>query len=246
MSIGFIILRHINSEKTNLYWQECYTLIRKNYPENKIVIIDDNSDYKYVSSIETHNTEFIHSEFKGRGEILPYYYYSKNKWFDTAVIIHDSVFIQEYIDFSTETYKMLWCFIEHKWDNPEEELRIIQHLTNNQSIIELHKTTQLWDGCFGCMSAIKYDFLQYLENKYTISNLVEHIKNRDDRKCFERVIACIFQTEINYYNKSLFEDIHAYTGDYTWYRYDSYVNDKPNNRFYWNKKVPVVKVFSDR
>ena len=42
--IGFIILRHVNSSKTNEYWKECYRCIRYFYPSNKILIIDDNSD----------------------------------------------------------------------------------------------------------------------------------------------------------------------------------------------------------
>ena len=44
MSIGFIILRHVNNEVTNQYWLHCYECIRKYYPENKIMIIDDNSN----------------------------------------------------------------------------------------------------------------------------------------------------------------------------------------------------------
>jgi hypothetical protein len=39
--IGFIILRHVNNETTNYYWQDCYNHIRKYYPENIIMIIDD-------------------------------------------------------------------------------------------------------------------------------------------------------------------------------------------------------------
>ena len=43
-SLGFIILRHVNSELTNKYWVNCYNCIRRHYPENKILIIDDNSN----------------------------------------------------------------------------------------------------------------------------------------------------------------------------------------------------------
>jgi hypothetical protein len=48
--IGFIILRHVNNELTNKYWIHCYKCIREFYPENKILIIDDNSDYKYITN----------------------------------------------------------------------------------------------------------------------------------------------------------------------------------------------------
>jgi hypothetical protein len=41
-SIGFIILRHVNSEESDHYWKSAYESIRKYY-SNPIVIIDDNS-----------------------------------------------------------------------------------------------------------------------------------------------------------------------------------------------------------
>ena len=45
--IGFIILRHVNNELTNQYWIHSYKCIRQYYPENNIIIVDDNSDYNF-------------------------------------------------------------------------------------------------------------------------------------------------------------------------------------------------------
>jgi len=123
--IGFIILRHVNSELTNKYWSYCYDCIRKYYPENNILIIDDNSKYEYIIQKELYKTTIINSQYHGRGELLPYYYYLNNKLFDIAVIIHDSVFINKYIDFNVDKYKIIWEF-EHYWDNIEEETCIIK------------------------------------------------------------------------------------------------------------------------
>jgi hypothetical protein len=50
--LGFIVLRHVNDETTNQYWIHCYNCIRKYYPENMILIIDDNSNYDFVSNNE--------------------------------------------------------------------------------------------------------------------------------------------------------------------------------------------------
>lgn len=36
--LGFIILRHVNNERTNKYWIHS---MQNFYPENKILIIDD-------------------------------------------------------------------------------------------------------------------------------------------------------------------------------------------------------------
>jgi hypothetical protein len=97
-TLGFIMLRHVNNEFTNNYWIHCYSCIRKFYPENNILIIDDNSDYKYISEINLYKTTIIKSEFPKRGEFLPYYYFLHYKFFDIAVFIHDSVFINQYVD----------------------------------------------------------------------------------------------------------------------------------------------------
>jgi len=107
-STGFIILRHVNSALTNNYWIRCHGCIRIFYPEHPILIIDDGSDYKYVTDITLYKTTVINSEYPGRGELLPYYYYLHNKLFETAVIIHDSVFINTYIDLSVNKYKFIW------------------------------------------------------------------------------------------------------------------------------------------
>ena len=99
LSVGFIILRHVNNTHTNQYWIYSYNCIRILYPENDILIIDDNSNYEYITNITLYKTTIINSEFPKRGELLPYYYYLNNKLFDIAVIIHDSVFITKKIDF---------------------------------------------------------------------------------------------------------------------------------------------------
>jgi hypothetical protein len=90
-----------------------------------IVIIDDNSNQKYITKKELYKTTIINSTYHGRGELLPYYYFLRYAFFDTAVIIHDSVFINQLIDFRTNTYQILWNF-EHLWDNHEEESKILQ------------------------------------------------------------------------------------------------------------------------
>ena len=88
-NIGFIILRHVNSEATNKYWIHCHECIRKFYPENPILIIDDNSNYSFISEETFSNTRVIQSEFPKRGELLPYYYYLHNPFADSAVILHE-------------------------------------------------------------------------------------------------------------------------------------------------------------
>jgi hypothetical protein len=210
MEQGFIILRHVDSEETNKYWITCYDNIRKFYPINKILIIDDNSNYNYVSKDKEStltNTIIINSEFKGRGEMLPYYYYIQNKLFDIAVVIHDSVFIQKYIDFGTEN-RFIWDF-EHHCTNFVDNRRLIDLLKNNENINNLYNNYSLWKGCFGAMSIIKYDFLLTLEDEFNFSNLINHITCRNDRMSLERVFGLVFSLK-NTNKPSLLGNIHAY------------------------------------
>ena len=87
---GFIITRHVNSEITNKYWNHAIRCIRRFYPYRKIIIIDDNSNQLFVKpEYDYKNIMVIKSEYPGRGELLPYYYFYKNKFFENAVILHD-------------------------------------------------------------------------------------------------------------------------------------------------------------
>jgi hypothetical protein len=204
--IGFIILRHVNNTLTNKYWIKCVNSIRQYYPENHILIIDDNSNYEYITEETLYKTTIINSEYPKRGELLAYYYYLHNKLFDTAVIIHDSVFINKYIDMSVEKYKFIWDF-NHEWDRIDDEIRII-NVFNDLELTEFYKNKQLWTGCFGCMCIITHDYLTYINNKYDISKLLDYVLNRSNRCSFERVIACLLQKEGN--QQTLLGDIHKY------------------------------------
>jgi hypothetical protein len=204
--LGFIMLRHVNNELTNKYWIHCYNCIREYYPENNIIIVDDNSDYNFITDDFLYKTYIINSEYPKRGELLPYYYYLHNKLFDVAVIIHDSVFINKYIDMSVDKYKMIWDFC-HTWDQIEDETRMID-MFNDSELKIFYENKELWKGCFGGMCIITHDYLTYINNKYDISKLLECITNRYNRCSFERVIACLLQK--NQKNESLLGSIYNY------------------------------------
>jgi hypothetical protein len=231
-NIGFIILRHVNNELTNNYWNFSYDCIRKYYPENLIIIIDDNSNYQYVNERILYKTTVINSEYKGRGEILPYYYYLQNKLFDTAVILHDSVFINQYIDFYVNKYKFIWHFNNHEYDQIDDETKMIK-LFNDDSLLKFYENKELWRGCFGALTIIKHDYLTFINNKYEIKKLLESILNRYNRCSFERVIACLLQK--NDIESSLLGDIHNYCQwGITFDQKDNY------------KHLPIIKVWTGR
>lgn len=247
MSLGFIILRHVNSEQTGKLWIECYDSIRKFYPLNKILIVDDFSNYEFIDTTKIlSNTLIINSEFKGRGELLPYYYYFHNKLFDRAVIIHDSVFIQQYIDFGKEN-KFLWSF-EHHWDHLYDHNPIIEVLNNKQLVKEVFNNKHEWEGCFGVMSVLSHEFLCIIETHFRLFNIINYIQSREDRMKLERIFAILFTLSNKLHNtetKSLFGNIHIYSnnfGEFGGETYESYKIKQVTN----NVNRPIVKVWSGR
>lgn len=207
MEVGFIILRHVNNSTTNEYWKKSYSCIRKHYPENHILIIDDNSNYDFITPIDLHKTTIVNSEFPGRGELLPYIYYLKYKLFDIAVIIHDSVFINNYIDFTVTSYKFIWHFEGNRYDE-QDEMKMLKTFNNKRLLIYHLTNKNRRKGCFGGMSVITHNYLTFINNTYNLSNLIPYITTRHNRCSFERVIACILQFENG--NHSLLGNIHGY------------------------------------
>jgi hypothetical protein len=238
---GFIITRHVNSEKTNQYWNRCVKLIRTHYPYRLIVIIDDNSNPTYLKADHNYkNTIVIQSEYPGRGELLPYIYYSENKWFDRAVIIHDSVFFHKRIPFETINCDVmsLWHFF--RIHNPTHYDPNIALVLKHGNIINEISKMRIWDGCFGVQSFIKHSFLVHIMKKYHIKNLIQVIKTRANRCSLERIFGIIFYSEMKMNIPSLFGNIN--TNDKFGYTYEEYLNDLKKGKVNAN----VIKVFSGR
>ena len=231
-TIGFIILRHVNNELTNKYWIKCVNSIRQYYPENDILIIDDNSNYQYITEETFYKTTVINSEYHKRGELLPFYYYLHNKLFDIAVIIHDSIIVNTYIDMRVENYKFLWEF-EHMCDQIEDETRMI-NIFNDLELKRFYENKHLWKGCFGCMTIITHDYLTYINNKYDISKLLDYVLNRYNRCSFERVIACLLQKERKK-ETTLLGNIHRYCH---W--------GIPFNETDYYRYLPIIKYWTGR
>lgn len=247
MSFGFIITRHVNSEKTNRYWNQNIKLLRAHYPECKLVIIDDNSNQSFIKADYDYlNLEIINSEYTGRGELLPYIYYLKYKWFDNAVIIHDSVFFHTTIDFTNIKSKAisLWMFYNND-SEIDNILRISSSLNYSNTIKNciLDWSKNNWVSCFGSQCYINHDFLVNLNNKYKLTNLIDVIKNRSDRCALERIMGILFYIETQSTN-TLFGCINNShkTASNCNYTFDEYINS------FNSRKIPtqVVKVWTGR
>lgn len=249
MTLGFILSRHVNSEQTNNYWKECINQIRKFYPTNEIIVVDDNSNYEFVDNenVDLTNCRIIQSEYPQRAELLPYYYFYKLKPFDTAVILSDSTFIRSKIvdDNIAEDIRFLWSFHSHLIHDAKLETELLKRLNHSEKLIEIHQNGSLWKGCFSVLSAIRHDFLSRLVEKYNFFVLLDHIKCRYDRMCLERVFAVLCHCE----DKEL-KHKYPLCGEITddhWrlgrYSYDQYVEEKQNNQL---DKYTIVRVWTGR
>jgi len=229
--VGFIILRHVNSPVE--FWKTCYDCIRT-YHSNQIVIIDDNSTH--VTDHDLKNTLIVNSEYPGRGELLPYYYYLKNKWFDTAVILHDSVFINKPINFDIRDYMFLWEFNGPKALSLHKESLYQLNTFKNKTPLKLYNSKQ-FKGCFGGMMIVKHSLLIQINELYEFSSLLPVVKNRNDRKGFERTIACMFQSVSP--ATSMFGNICRYGKNPFHYSYEDYRKDEKTD-------LPIIKVWCGR
>ena len=87
------------------------------------------------------------------------------------------------------------------------------------------------------MSIIKHDFLKLLEDKYGITNLVNHITCRQDRMALERIFGCLFTKANTNNTSSMLGNIHRYccVGQY----YQWYIENKIHDD-------PMIKLWSGR
>jgi hypothetical protein len=200
-TLGFIILRKVFEIKDNINWMGCYNCIRKYYPNNEIVIIDDNSNYKNVNVLFEKtlvNTIVVNNKFKNTGEISLYYYYYHNNYFDIAVIIPDYMFIIKYIDFmNVQDYHLLWDF-GHKFDSEVDEKALLHNLRNNKDLLQMHENKYMWKSCYKGILVITHTFLSLLEEKFNILNLINIIDSAEKRSSFERILGVV----LNYHEYS--------------------------------------------
>ena len=203
----FILLRHVNNELTNQYWQLACQRIHKFYPSALIYIIDDHSRTEWLTPVPDElaaQVTVINSELPpGRGEILPLYYFHLNRWADSAVIIHDSVFLQspllDKIN-SKEPVQYIWSFKHpHLYDNREIEKAQLARLNYADELSAIYRNTKSWVGCFGCMTYITWDYLSHINDKYGLFSLVDYISTKPDRCSLERTFAIVCHHDRNHH-----------------------------------------------
>lgn len=261
MSIVFILTRHVTSEKTNELWQECVRCIRQWYPKDIILIIDDYSDPTFLST-DSHSPELqenvlnIQSELgPGCGEILAYYYFHKMKIADTAIILHDSFWIQQPIPGLEEMRKDPFFKIRYLMHfeighhNLHQETGFLSTLQNSEGIIyHYHHLPLTKYGCQGIQSVISHQFIVEMQEKYRVFKVCPHIFSRYHRMSMERVFAAI----CNYMCPELFgtncisvygDFFQEYIDKYEYTGYDFFLENREKIA---EEKRLFIKIFSGR
>ena len=212
MELGFIILRHVRDTRSKELWYLSYKCIRKLYPENPILIIDDHSNYNYIDTKlekDLINTTIIKNTKIGRGEILPYLYYLEHKIAEKVIFMHDSSFITKKIDVSTiKNFKLLWHFA-HNQDMPKQQRVLLSKLLNSHKLIEFMRNKDRWYGSTGAVSIISHDYLKKINDMYDLKRLEPYVKIRRKRMVFERIIGIILYS---LENKVIKEEEASYFG----------------------------------
>ena len=196
-SYVFVILRNLKMVKDNDLWISSYNSIRKYYT-NPIVIIDDNSTINTVNGRLT-DTKVIKSEWKGAGEILPYYYFLKERWADRMIFFHDSMFLHRPFQPSEleGPIRFHWHFDHADVRKDRKISTFLSLLSESKEVIdEFSKSEFIWKGCFGGTSMIDLEVVEQLEEKYEFfSKLISAIRTRNDRETFERVLGIMVYYE---------------------------------------------------
>ena len=186
------MLRHVTVQLVNSdeLWKRCYKSIRQFY-NNKIIIIDNNSDYNLNNNnIELVNCDIINSKIYNTRLYSPFFELLTLN-FSRAIIIHDGVIFLRFVDFTLfDKVKFIWHFDTKKYDNISLIEKQISSLINNTNLFKIFKEKK-YTGCMGCCLAITKDFLSVLENTYKLSNLKETIHNQDDAIAFERTLSIL-------------------------------------------------------
>jgi len=243
MTLGFIIIRHVNSKVSDYYWKECYRCLRRWY-DNPIMIIDDSSSTEFLQEdiILTNCSIIYDKEHKGAAEALPYYYFHLLKPFDTAVILHDSVFVQQRVEFdlaAEESVRFLWTFTK-QFDQDIFPLinELCMDLFFYYELMALYGTGDKWYGGFGVMSVIRWEFLDTINRKHRLfDSILFKLRSRDHRSALERVLPLLCYYHDSNIRPAMFGEIHSYIRWGT--TFGEYLMQDMRG-------LPVVKVWSGR
>jgi len=223
---GIIIISYQINDNTFIVLKKGIEHIIELYPNVPIIVIDDYSPIPIKNRLESYsNVKVALSDKKGLAEIAPYIYMNNYKPFKKVLILHDKYHILKPIDllYSEQPIRFVKYANNHirDWSNIEEsptEYNIINNIrTHDDKIIDFVKNTydvnhpfyeyfmniysnkQEWTVCLGIMSFITLEFIEELQEKTNLMNIIEKLNDRRDRMVLESLftIQCLYTGKID-------------------------------------------------
>ena len=223
-TFGFIIPICVRNSDHKNNAVLCLESIIKYNPYNKIIlIVDFTSNVMLIKSLKERYFENKSIIFEDNTKHIPadmllLYYFRKNKYFDVAISIQDSMhLVNSFENIYTETIEYLWHFKNHilHWSNIKEPVNdftiknniithddLILYCINNLIEVDDYKqycnniyyNKEKWSGCFGCCCVINYNFLCDLDDNTKIINLMSYMTTNRLRRAIESLfsLACQF------------------------------------------------------
>jgi hypothetical protein len=221
ITYGFIVAACLRNESHTTSLKNCIESIKLKEESPKIVVVMDFTSSKvYVDQIVSTYPDVIF-ELETRhvpADMLLLHYFKEKKYFDVAITLQDSMRLKKKLPIPTNPeIDYLWYFTNHRvhWsiiEEPRTEFNISKgiktHDDLNHYIIdnvlessEFRKYCQVtynnkehWSGCFGCCCIISYEFLEKLDEKTKLINLMYNMTSNRLRRSIESLfsLACQF------------------------------------------------------
>ena len=201
----------------------------------------------------TRCTVIYSNQYRGAAELLPYYYFYHLRPFDTAVVLHDGVFLQAPllgVETMTEKEGIRWLWsIPHTFDYTitREIHELMRDLPGEEAVRQCYADTGAWSGAFGVMSVIAWSFLDRLQMRFSLfDRMLSKLKTREDRSALERVFGVLaHQLRREEGNSQRVEAMHGNILEYmTWGV--SFVDYVMREDLHDAARYPLVKVWSGR
>jgi hypothetical protein len=250
---GVIILRCVRDAEHDLYWQECLACVRRVYgPYTDVIIVDDGSDPTLLSLDPADaNTKIITigPELRGRAEYLPLLIMWRDRPFRRALILHDTMFVQNAIPADSTRFHFTIPSTLYREAHEADVYKLLSALRGDTSALKaLYADPALWHAWFGAAGVVTLNDIDTMHNAFGFfdSRVSDTITSRNMRSALERVAALVcFTTGVvrlsNCSNFGVFTNGYVEHGkNSTW---ESYTGAVESVKRSWSS---IVKIFTGR
>jgi len=254
-TFGFMVAICVRNMEHKNSVNKCVDSIIKYHPTDKaVLVVDFTSNSELVKELVEQyswNNYIIFENFTEHvpADMLLLYYFKKNKYFDIAICIQDSMYVRnKFENIAVDDVELLWHFTNHRvhWSEIKEPVTeftkkytitthddLIMYCINNLIESEdfkkycnkIYFQKHRWSGSLGCCCIINYDFLCKLDDSTKIINFMSKMSNNRLRRAMESLFSLACQFCLN-------KEIHSsYDGLY----YDGFYHNNFKG-FYIQKK----------